>query len=344
MPFLSGPRTRWQQLTAHGYRGFERIRLLIDMTYCRHRFGCRQFEYFWFNFMDRKDRDRKNFLLLHHQSVGYKAVKRNKTPFVYKSQQYELFPDMIGREYIKVGDGGFEALADFVAKREKVIFKPNHGTHGNGIFTYKASEGTDRLEEIYNDICDKNYLCEDFIIQHPEMSKLSNESVNSLRVLTLNDHGNVKIIDAAVKMGADDNPFDNLSSGGLAATVDVETGIVVTKGVSSHHERFVYHPETMQKIIGFNIPMWEELKSMVTEAAKRMPDMPIRGWDIAVSENGPCIIEVNSYPGSRLNQLMDQKPKGKEIIEYINKNSTASQRRKIARARRKNKRRKNNGK
>ncbi len=342
MRFLAEPYVLWRELTKRGYKGFEKIRLYIDMTYCRYRFKCKPFEYFWFNFMDRKDRDRKNFLLLHHQSIGYRAVKHNKTPFVYKSQQYELFPDMIGRQYIKVDS--LQALADFVAKREKVLFKPEHGTHGKGIFTYKTSEGTERLKEIFDDIYDKNYLCEDFIIQHPEMAKLSNESVNSIRVLTLNDHGNVKIIDAAVKMGADDNPFDNLSSGGLAATVDVETGIVVTKGVSSHYERFVYHPETGQKIIGFNIPMWDELKAMVTEAATRMPDMPICGWDIAISENGLCIIEVNSYPGSRLNQLMDQKPKGKEIIKYINENSTAAQRRKIARDRRNNKRRRNNGK
>ncbi len=339
MSILSGTRIRWKELTKRGYKGSEKIRLFIDMTYCRYRFGCRHFEYFWFNFMNRKNRDRKNFLLFHHQSIGYKAVKRNTTQFALKSSQYDFFPDMIGRSYIRVDESGFKGLSNFTEQREKVIFKPDFGTHGKGIFTYKRVEGEQRLREIFADIEGKNYLCEDFIIQHPEMAKLSSQSVNSIRVLTLNDHGNVKIVDTAVKMGSDDSDCDNLSSGGLAATVDVETGIVVTVGVSSHHERFIYHPETGQKIVGFNIPYWRELKSMVVKAALRMPDMPIRGWDIAISENGPCIIEVNSYPGSRLNQLMDQKPKGKEIIAYIKENSTAKQRRIIARKRRKNKKR-----
>lgn len=336
-PFSSA-KLRWIKLAEHGYKGFDRFRLFFDMTYCEWRFHTRYFEYFWFNYMNRKNRDRKNFLLFYHQSVGYRLIRKGDERFALKSAQYEFLSDMIRREYIKLNEASFEEIREFSARFGKVLFKPDHGTHGNGILVYEHSEGEERLREILSEISGKAYLCEEYLTQHPEMAKLSASSVNTIRALTLNDNGKVKIIDTAVRMGAENKACDNLCNGGLAATVDVDTGIIVTAGVTSRHERYIYHPVTGEKIVGFNIPLWEELKEMVTKAAERMPDYPVRGWDIAITPDGPCIIEVNSYPGSRLNQLMDQKPKGKEIIEYINKNTTARERRKFTGARRKDKR------
>ena len=42
---------------------------------------------------------------------------------------------------------------------------------------------------------------------------------------------------------------------------------------------------------------------MVTEACKKELVVGNLGWDIAITENGPTIIEVNIGPGARLLQV-----------------------------------------
>ena len=45
------------------------------------------------------------------------------------------------------------------------------------------------------------------------------------------------------------------------------------------------------------VTQYEKIKEMALEAALVVPQVRYVGWDIAVSENGPCLIEGNEYPG-----------------------------------------------
>ena len=51
-------------------------------------------------------------------------------------------------------------------------------------------------------------------------------------------------------------------------------------------------------------------------------------WDVAITNSGPEIIEINSAPGPKLMQLMDQKPKGQFFREYIKKHGARKQEKK----------------
>ena len=55
------------------------------------------------------------------------------------------------------------------------------------------------------------------------------------------------------------------------------------------------HPDTGVPISG-TIPYWEETICIVKEIASGMPQLQYFGFDVAITENGPKIIEVNVFP------------------------------------------------
>lgn len=55
---------------------------------------------------------------------------------------------------------------------------------------------------------------------------------------------------------------------------------------------FYRHPETGIVFDGFQIPYFNEVKNIIIKASALF-DLPLLGWDVAITPNGPVIIEVN---------------------------------------------------
>lgn len=302
-----------------GYRGKEAVAITADMLYCRYRFHCLPNEYIDYGFMNKANRERKYFLLRFHQRTQYIRTKTGTPIEGYKENQYKHFGELIGREFLSVDRTEKTVIKEFVNKHKKVLFKPNYGSCGKGIFLYELSHGEQEFERIYEEISGEDFLCEEYLIQHPKMSTLQSCSVNTIRVITLNDHGNVKVIDTAIRIGDGSSVCDNQRCGGLAAAVDVETGVLTTIGYTLDRVGYIIHPQSGTQIIGFEVPNWQAVLELAKKAAAMVPERAVYGWDIAVMPDGAAIIEMNGAPGPALNQICDQKPKGKEIIEFINK-------------------------
>jgi hypothetical protein len=53
------------------------------------------------------------------------------------------------------------------------------------------------------------------------------------------------------------------------------------------------HPDSRLPISGLRIPEIDEIRRLAIQAARRLPEVQSIGWDIALGENGPCLIEGN---------------------------------------------------
>ena len=71
---------------------------------------------------------------------------------------------------------------------------------------------------------------------------------------------------------------------------------------------------TGKKIPGTQIPYWEEAKSMCLEAMHRVPQVRFVAWDVAITPNGPVIIEGNSFPSHAIPQFAAHFPDGVGIL------------------------------
>ena len=160
-------------------------------------------------------------------------------------------------------------------------------------------------------------ICEEFIFQCKEISDICPTSVNSCRILTLRDGQTVSVIAATFKTSKGSSFVDNMHADGIGAAVDVKTGVVITEGRDYANNTFIYHPMTGMVIPGIQLPFWSATLYLVKKAHLLMPESAVLGWDVAFTDNGPIIIEVNGAPGPNIHQFADKKPKGRPIMECI---------------------------
>lgn len=140
------------------------------------------------------------------------------------------------------------------------------------------------------------------------MAEINPGSVNTIRVNSVIDtHGNVEVFSAVLRAGARaDVVVDNSHSGGIAYPIDIPTGIVYAVGLNFKNEKFVVHPSTGKIVLGFKVPLWNECLEMVRRAAKKFPQARFIGWDVAITEMRPVLIEANFGPGGDLYQRWDK--------------------------------------
>ena len=294
-----------------------RFFLFFDVIYCKLRFHTSANEYLSYHFYDYKNCFRKNFLLKYHQVHIYRRIN-NITFTRFKSKLIEKIHDLVQREIILVPACGEAAFLDFVKKHNVVVIKPDRGSCGVGVEKLEY-ESDEQVLEFFRDI-KKDMLCEEYIHQHKSMNSLNPSSVNTLRIVSMrHDEHNIEIISATLKAGSTVNSFtDNLYGGGIVAEVDVESGIVSTFGFDKKNNRYTHHPVTQTQFIGFNIPNWLDVVTLVKKAHSRLDENKIVGWDVAVTEKGADIVEANSAPSPMVMQITDGKPKGEKILKILN--------------------------
>lgn len=295
----------------------DRIRALFDFLYCRTRFHVTLEEYLLYDFYRYKNSYRKYFLTAYQRRHSFRYVNKvwhTKSKMFMYGRMKELY----GREIFSVSDHTAREFGDFVGKHGKVFIKPDKASCGRGteIFSYTTDSA---CREKYDELAGRDMICEEVISQHHALEELCPSSVNSCRILTLLDHGEVNLIAATIKMSKGEAFVDNLHANGIGAAVDTETGIVTTVGRDYLNRTYIEHPLTGRIIPGFRLPFWKETVELVKKAHPLMPESAVIGWDVAFTENGPVLLEANGAPGPNIHQFADKEPKGRTIMSYIAK-------------------------
>ena len=235
----------------------------------------------------------------------------NRLKTLHKVAFYKLFREFFGRKCLLTSEMTMRSFKEEFKDKGKVVYKSDVGTGGKGIKIFEFENDT--IDDVYDKICHlPDGIVEEFIVQHPEIQKLSVNAVNTIRIVTIFtqedipgvEKDKVHFLYAGLRMALGKSYVDNFSSGGIIAAVNLETGIIETDGVRSYNEIFVKHPDTGTVIKGFQIPYFKESKEIVEAmcvAGRGLPSYV--GWDIAITENGPIVIEANPSPGTEVLQL-----------------------------------------
>ena len=134
----------------------------------------------------------------------------------------------------------------------------------------------------------------------PELRELANGALSTVRILTCLDGEEPRIVAAAARMAIGGNHVvDNLHCGGIAVGIDLDTGalgLASNLGADSSLGWISHHPGTHARIAGRTYPMWHEACRLALRAHHCFGDRIIIGWDIAITEDGPVIVEGNGSP------------------------------------------------
>ena len=308
-----------KELKKRGYKGFKKYYLFLDIIFSCYFVHSNMQEYFFYDFEKLSYKERKKFLLYYDQRNSYRKVniwRYTKN----KMDTYAKLKVFYGRELMSTAECGMAEFVEFAKRNKKIILKPEGGSCGKNTFTF---EYKDDDSAIYQFVCLNNipFVCEGYISQHPEMNKLNNTSVNTVRITTFYDCDKVNFVGATIRIGRSGNCVDNLKHGGIGANIDLETGVVYTSGYDYEGKEFLTHPDSGTQIKGFKIPNWSNVLEIVTKSAEICKECPILGWDIAVTPDSAVLVEANNRPDPMMHQFADKKPKGEEILKFIKKNA-----------------------
>jgi Sugar-transfer associated ATP-grasp len=163
-----------------------------------------------------------------------------------------------------------------------------------------SSDGETLDEGQFLDRCrlrslDHGCLVQKRLVNHPDIAGLGPNGLCTVRVVTYRwPTGDPAILMACLRMPTAGGIVDNFAAGGIAAPVDPHTGAVgeaVAKKLS--RGRFRSHPDSRAPIAGVRLPLWAETRSLALDAHRGFDWMPFVGWDIAVTPDGPLLLEAN---------------------------------------------------
>jgi hypothetical protein len=136
---------------------------------------------------------------------------------------------------------------------------------------------------------------------HPDIAGITTGALPTIRVVTcLDEHGQPEVVAAMFRSSIGANmTVDNMHAGGMGTLVDVETGTLgpaSNLGGDARLGWFAVHPDTGIPIEGRVLPLWTEAKALAASAHQHFKDRVVVGWDIAILEDGPIIVEGNGNP------------------------------------------------
>ncbi|MDD2983057.1 MAG: sugar-transfer associated ATP-grasp domain-containing protein [Crocinitomicaceae bacterium] len=273
--------------------------ILVDVFRCIFQYNISILEYFQFGFISKNKLERSEWAGTGYM-FEYQLIMNPKNERAILDDKRKFFKEY--KEYIN------HIVADVDTLKEnpelvnkllsnpsgKIVFKSSDGKCGIGV-KVESTENFDEKSLLSIMNTNQYDLVEEFIIQHPELNKLSPSGVNTVRIFTqLDDNNQVVILGCRQRISVN-SPIDNMAAGNLAAFIDEYSGIVTGPGVYSDITKMDenIHPITGVSIIGFQVPYWEEAIEMVKGAAIKHPQNRSIGWDIVITENGPGFIEGN---------------------------------------------------
>ena len=298
------------------YSGARLFGVWASMFWCVLRHGASPAEYARLDFDRKSDRERaRYFTMFRFERFIKKANTGDKRVFIDKTAFNRRFSGYLGRDWLDVSKASFEEFADFVRAHGQVMIKATSLSCGKGIVKY-AYAPSDDLRALYER--SRDTLVEQLVVQHPALAAFNPASTNVPRLNTMVDReGQVHIFSAFLRTGAGDTAVDNMGAGGMAAHIDVDTGLVTTPAIDVRRREYIVHPVTGVPFVGFAVPHWDEAKAAVTAAAKEVPGMRYIGWDVAVTEDGVCLIEGNDRADICVRQYVDRRGWYRELTAML---------------------------
>jgi len=265
-----------------------------------------------------------DYRYLRHINNKYRVWLEDKITVKYICDKYsEFFPKYYYHVSVRNGEKRIIPLMDLpeycdtdlssifklVENVGVLACKPQRGSQGQGFYKFSYENGKYYLnheeatkEEVLAilDDADSQYLITEYIQQHSVINKIYSGAVNTLRIITFMKDGKTpEIGNAYMRFGSKKTgAVDNMGAGGMFVQVDMETGRFYNGKIITENEILPCsnHPDTGELIEGY-LPNWDIVKNGIIALNKEMPQLEYLGFDVAITEDGMKLPEINRAPG-----------------------------------------------
>ena len=306
----------------------EQKRIIADYKRLFKTKGLTTREYADFEFEKRSDEFRKSFLGINEQRFyldylnpkKYYSLARNKYIAhkmlegigVRKSLLYCYYmPEARYPDNNECADELSGVLRILKMKNvHSCVIKTTESSHGDNVWVIKDIEYRendalltrfDGEQFMISSVLGRDALIfEKIVKQTNQFASFNVSSVNTIRFMTvLYPDGTARVIGTFMKMGRAGKCVDNAGAGGnVDVCVDVETGEIkyaIQFDGWRKIKEIEKHPDSGNQLNGVVIENWQAIKEEVKKFQQSFPYCKAAGWDIAITDEGPVVIEVNDF-------------------------------------------------
>ena len=149
-------------------------------------------------------------------------------------------------------------------------------------------------------------LVQERLCYDPYLAERFGKRLCSVRLFVLLTPAGPVLSRAVCKIPAGGSVADNFwRPGNLVGAVDLADGTIrrAVRGTGREMEVDPPHPDTGQPVVGARIPWWEQVVALGRRAAAALPGVRTQSWDVALTDWGPVLLEVNWGGDLNLAQL-----------------------------------------
>jgi hypothetical protein len=285
-------------------------------------------EYYEFEFEKRDEEFRKSFLGLNEQRyyldylnpIKYYSLARNKymahkmleNTGVRKSTLYCYYQPEAAFIASDENAGDIQNVLRLLKSKNvgSCVIKTTESSHGDNVWVIKAMDYEendasmtrfdDQIIKLSEVLGKEPLIFESVVHQTKQFAAFNESSVNTVRFMTtLWPDGMARIIATFIKIGRVGKCVDNAGGGGnVDVCVETDTGEVkyaIQYDGWRNIKDIEKHPDSGNQLNGVIIENWDSIKSEVIKYQQVFPYCKAAGWDIAITDEGPVVIEVNDF-------------------------------------------------
>lgn len=160
-------------------------------------------------------------------------------------------------------------------------------------------------DEIWSNFHD-GYLLQTCLEQHAALRSMSGNAVSTLRLVTVRDGDTASVFYTLWKVPSPKAMSDNFwQSGSIATPVDADGRVGCGwYGMGCERRKAETHPASGERFDSVVIPDFADYARMACDAHMLFPEFGLVGWDIAITPDGPVMVEFNHNPYHALWQVV----------------------------------------
>ena len=275
-----------------------KFKIKKDIIECHFDFKCSYKDYYNYEFYKLNNLEKSTYITTGINQEIIDKYNKHVDYFDNRLKFYEKFHKYLNREYIVINENNYEEFKKFTKKHPDIVAKSIDFSKQN--IVGKVHINNRNKESTYKELLNnKLNIIEEVIKEYPDLEKLHPQSLNTLRIITVNK----KILLAYLQIGANDNITDNFNEGSLIAPVNIDTGLIDYCAIDKDKNTYDRHPDTNEAILWLTIPKWPRIKRFIENLVKETPELKYIGWNICLNEKDPVLVSATATPRSDIYQL-----------------------------------------
>lgn len=212
-----------------------------------------------------------------------------------------------GKVLCENSSGQMEDFATILRENKSLFMKPEDASFGDSCMKVDVSQAFCRINgqdctegELIDKMGENMFIVEKYIENHPVLKAFHPQSLNTVRIITMQTpNENLEIARAALRMGIGNMAVDNLSAGGIAVAISKDGTLNSTAEANDWRvPSCKLHPDSLIRFEGVAVPYYKESVNLCIKAHETCcPELFCVGWDIAITPDGPILLEANPHSG-----------------------------------------------